>query len=101
MPSCSTRLYKRFDESPTIKDTRSCVSATSAEFLTIGGIGSAIDCTRAFHIFLLHFLVPADLTLENLDGIKLELYIAEVRDEVRKSNYLQLFQILPSRAITT
>ena len=81
-------MYKRFGEAVTMQDTSSCVSAKSAEFVTVGTIGSSA-CTRGFYIFLSHFLLPAGLTAANLDGVELELYIAEQEEQVRGSYTLR------------
>ena len=84
LESCSTRMYKRFGEAVLMKDKSSCVSAKSAEFVTVGTVGSSA-CTRGFYIFLSHFLLPAGLTAANLDGVEIELYLAEQEQQVRAS----------------
>jgi len=75
LSSCSTRLSQLSGSEPTFMDQSACASSTS--FLTLGSAGNGGQCERSFNIFLLHFLLPSTLTVDNLAAVTLDLFIAQ------------------------
>ena len=87
--SCSTRIHKlNSSEVAILDDKRACASN---DYLTVGAIGSADTCTRNNHMFLLNFLLPADVT--DVQTATIELFVKEALDGVRKRDTILLLTL--------
>ena len=82
-------MSKLAGDAPIIVDQQACADNP---LLTVGAIGSASDCTRNFHMFLLHFYLPAELEFATVLEATFELFIAQTVDDVRAADPLPDFQ---------
>jgi len=55
-------------------------ACTSDPFLTLGAWGNAARCVRTFNTFLLHFKLPDGLLPADLDGVSIDLFVAEQKN---------------------
>eukprot|EP00967_Tisochrysis_lutea_P158451 scaffold323876_cov68-Tisochrysis_lutea.AAC.1 len=74
LESCTTRIIKTYPNPPQLYDPSNCFAGI---LLFVGSSGSAMMCTRGFHIFLMHFKLPDGLASGQIEQASLSVYIQQ------------------------